>query len=271
MSNKIFEQLLLEEINTFKNSFSKVSKVLFTNNENNLIHPGEFGMYRESIARKFLKSFTPANLEIDQGFLINSNDEISTQCDIIVFNPKYTPLLKNSELQRFFPVETVCSVGEVKSILSFSDFKIALHKLAKTKKISEYVKNPNIIFRNKAGDFSPKQYPHDLISTFVICQKLDFDLKRIIEVYDKNIEVRHRHNMILSIEDGLILYELNMDGKPGVHYLPTIDGVTQLNFGHQGFDKGDNRYIKVFCNYLFQALTYRTILSTQISDYMIYP
>ncbi len=271
MSNKIFEQLLLEEIDIFKNSFSKISKELFTNDKEKLIHPGEFGMYRESIARKFLKSFTPANLDIDQGFLINSNDEVSTQCDIVIYNPKYTPLLKNRELQRFFPVETVCSVGEVKSILSFSDFKIALLKLAKTKKISEYVKNPSIIFRSKAGDFSPKQYPNDLISTFIICQKLDFDLKRIIEVYDTSIEVRHRHNMILSIEDGLILYELPTQGELGVHYLPTIDGVTQLNFGHQGFENGDDRYIKVFCNYLFQALTFRTILFTQISDYMIYP
>jgi len=271
MSNKIFEQLLIEEIDVFKNSFSKVSKELFTNDNERLIHPGEFGMYRESIARKFLKSFTPAHLDIDQGFLINSNNEVSTQCDIVIYDSRYTPLLKNTELQRFFPIETVCAVGEVKSTLSFSDFKTALLKLAKTKRISEYVKSPSIIFRHRTGEFSPKEYPNDLITTFLICQKLDFNINRIAEVYNENFEVRHRHNMILSIEDGLILYELSNNGEPGVHYLPTIDGKRQLNWGHQSFSEGDIRYIKVFCNYLFEALSFRTILSTQIGDYMEYP
>jgi hypothetical protein len=271
MANKIFDQLLKEEIDVFINSFSKVSKKLFSKDDERLIHPGEFGMYRESIARKFMRSFTPANLDIDQGFLINSNNEVSTQCDIVIFDSKYTPLLKNSELQRFFPVETVCAVGEVKSTLSFSDFKIALHKLAKTKKISENVKSPSIIFRHQSGDFSPKEYSNDLITTFLICQKLDFDIKRIVDVYDESFEVRHRHNMILSIEDGLILYEYSTKDKPGVLHLPTIDGKQQLDWALQSYSEGDIRHFKVFCNYMFDALSFRTILFTQISDYMIYP
>lgn len=270
MANTIFNQLLEEEIEIFKNSFSNVSKGIFTRDDEKLIHPGEFGMYRESIARKFMASFTPANLDIDQGFLINSNNEVSTQCDIVIYDSKYTPLLRNRELQRFFPIETVCSVGEVKSTMSFTDFKIALHKLAKTKKISEFVKNPSIIYRQQPGDFSPKESPNDLITTFLICQKFDFDPKKISEVYDASFEVRHRHNMILSIEDGLILYAHGTKDDLAMIHLPTIDGKNQLNWALQS-PKDDNlKYFKVFCNYMFDASCFKTILFTQISDYMKY-
>lgn len=113
MANKIFDQLLLEEIDIFKTSLSKKSKQLFTNENEIIIHPGEFGMNREAIVNKFMSFFTPANLDFDQGFLINSNNEANTQCDIIIYDPKYTPLFKNRELQRYFPVETFCAMGEV--------------------------------------------------------------------------------------------------------------------------------------------------------------
>jgi hypothetical protein len=201
MANRIFENILTQEIEDFRNSFANVSKKLFVDDNDKLLHPGEFGMYREAIVRKFLKSFAPGYLGIDQGFLINSNDENSSQCDIILYDSRYTPLLKNKELQRFFPIETVSAIGEVKSNLDFVNFKTALLKLAYAKKMSEYIKNPSIIYRHQTGDFSPQTYPYDLITSFLICQKLNFNPKRITEVYDDNIEVRHRHNMILSIED----------------------------------------------------------------------
>jgi hypothetical protein len=268
MSNKIFEKLLVDEIETFRNSFSNVSKDLFTNSDEKLFHPGEYGMYREAISRKFIKSFSPAHLDIDQGFLINSKDDLSTQCDIVIYDARFTPLLKNRELQRFFPVETTSAIGEVKSNLSFTNFKTALIKLARTKEISEYVKNPSVIYRNKQGDFSPMTYPNDLVTTFLICQKLDFDIKRIEEVYDDSIKVRHRHNMILSMEDGLILYEWSTKERIGMHYLPTIDGIRQQNFGFYSIREAGISCFKVFCNYLFEALCFRTLMFTQISDYM---
>ena len=172
MPNRIFEEILLEEIETFKNSFSNVSKKMFHDPETNkLIHSGEFGMYREAIAKKFLRFFVPVRLEIDQGFLLNSINEVSTQCDIVIYDKNVTPLIRSNELQRFYPVETVCSVGEIKSILSFNDFKNALLKLATTKKMSEQINNPSIIYRQFPGNFNPKECHFDLITTFIIWTK----------------------------------------------------------------------------------------------------
>jgi len=47
MANKIFENLLIEQINIFKESFTNISKDIFSDNSGKLIHPGEFGTYRE--------------------------------------------------------------------------------------------------------------------------------------------------------------------------------------------------------------------------------
>lgn len=270
MANRIFDKILTEEIEEFRNSFSNVSKRLFMDENDKLFHPGEFGMYREAIARKFLKSFAPSYLDIEQGFLINSNDENSTQCDIVIYDARHTPLLKNKELQRFFPIETVSAVGEVKSDLNFQDFKTALLKLAKTKKMSEFVKNPSIIYRKQEGEFSPETNPYDLLTTFLICQKFKFDPKRIEEVYDESIDVRHRHNMILSIEDGLLLYDWSTTDDTAVHFLPTLDGKRQQNWAFYRLEDNGINCFKVFCNYLFDALCFRTIMFTQISNYMKY-
>jgi hypothetical protein len=271
MANKIFEHLLIEEIEIFRNSFSKVSKDLFSDSNERLYHSGEFGMYREAITRKFLKSFSPSHLNIDQGFLINSNNENSTQCDIVIYDSRYTPLLRNRELQRFFPIETVCAVGEVKSTLDFNGFKTALHKLARTKRISEYVKSPSVIYRCLPGKFSPELALHDLITTFLVCQKLNFDYERVLEVYDETIQVRHRHNMILSIEDGLILYDWSTNEEKRMHYMPTLDGKTLKNWAFYTFKEAGISCFKVFCNYLFEALCFKTILFIQMSDYMEHP
>ncbi len=86
MANAIFNKLLKELIDNFTNSFINVSEGLFKNQEdNNLIYPGEFGLYREAICKRFLKFIVPQKLSIDTVFLINSNDEVSTQCDIIIY------------------------------------------------------------------------------------------------------------------------------------------------------------------------------------------
>jgi len=264
--NSIFENILVDEIEKFKTSFSKLSKDIFTGTQKELIHPGELGMYRESVTREFLKCITPQKLKIEQGFLINSFDEVSTQCDIVIYDPQYTPLLKNKELQRFYPVETVAAVGEIKSTMSFPQFKAALIKLSKIKKISEGIKSPSIMYREIEGKFSPKVFAGDLITTFLVCQKLNFNPKRLDEVYSDTTEICHRHNLILSIEDGLFLY---YDGD-AITYIPTFDGITPMTpaFYNQSVDKYE--YIKLFCNFIFQALCHRTLFFTQISDYMKY-
>ena len=66
----IFEQILIEKIEMFKMSFSNTAKKVFIDEEGKLIHPGEFGSYRENICKEFLRYIVPSRLDIGQGFLM---------------------------------------------------------------------------------------------------------------------------------------------------------------------------------------------------------
>lgn len=219
MANRIFEELLNEQIAIFRNSFSSVSRNAFFDEEKgHLIHSGEFGTYREAICRDFLRFLVPKRLDFDTGFIINTNNDVSTQLDIIVFDSASTPLIQSGARQRFFPVESVCAVGEVKSVVSKPDLRESLQKLCKVKVMREFVlqtdlmphPNPLIIRRTHPGNFDPILCPFDQVFTFLICEKLDFKIENLAHemnsFYDANIPRRHFHNLVLSVEDGLICY-----------------------------------------------------------------
>lgn len=208
MPNKIFTKILDDNIRKFVSEFSEISKNLFYDEEKNLFHTGEYGKYREEIIRKLFRNILYEDLTVSEGFLINNVDQHSTQCDIIIYDKKNTPILKDTN-KLFIPVETAVGVGEVKSTISKTEFQSALRKLAANKKLKEFA-DGKIIKRGKSGDFSPQLQHCDQLFSFLICKKLNFKVEKIDfdEIYE-GIEVRNRHNLILSIEEGLFHYEFN--------------------------------------------------------------
>ena len=97
----------------FRYTFETTSAKIFRNDDSkDLIHPKEFGSYRERACKDFLR-------------LVTAN-EVSTECDIIIYDRQNTPLIEDSQKNTFFPVETVCGIVEVKSDLCEVDFRKAL-------------------------------------------------------------------------------------------------------------------------------------------------
>src|SRR3546814_566348 len=80
--------------------------------KNNLIHAGEYGMYKERTFRELIKFIVPYKYEITDGYIINSSDETSTQCDLILFDKLHTPLIEIGNRFQFIPVESVVAIGE---------------------------------------------------------------------------------------------------------------------------------------------------------------
>ena len=145
MSINVFEKLLIEKIEIFKSAFAETAEGVFFNDDGKLIHPGEFGRYRENICKQFLKFVTPARLDIGTGFIINTSNKVSHQCDIIVYDAQHTPLLESEEKQFFFPVETIAAVGEIKSVLSKTALSEAIQKLAQVKVLREEKKTMLVV------------------------------------------------------------------------------------------------------------------------------
>ncbi|MBE7443339.1 MAG: hypothetical protein KF732_09580 [Flavobacteriales bacterium] len=269
---KIYETLLKEKIEFFRDSFINVSKQMFWDDEKNkLIHPGEYGTYREFICKDFLKFLVPRRLKIDQGFIINT-DKISTQCDIIIYDANATPLIENNERQKFFPVETVCAIGEVKSKLSKKKFIETINKLAKNKRLGEHIKNPVFIkqeSKNIDYEFNPKEHPYDNIFSFLICEKLDFDIKNIekeISSYYKSNEYYQRHNIILSIKDGVLLY-YDKEGNDKAYPIVGEKG-EQIKNRFYYSKKEEQTHIMKFAYYIFQGTSAASILYPQFDDYI---
>ena len=262
---EIFENLLIQKIGTFVSDFKDSKMFFYDETKKQLIHPGEYGIYREKICKEFLKTIVPSRLNFGTGFVINTYNEISTQCDIIIHDSQFTPLIQNDELQTFYPVECIASIGEVKSNLSKTNFIQALKKLADIKKMRENIKNPVILYPESPRTYDPKNHIYDQIFTFLICEKFEFNYENIVDEFDsiyEGIPSYLRHNLILSIEDGLICY---YDGNKTMMY-PIVGN----NICKNRMVISDKKYpfLKLFASYIFLGTSSATILYSEITDYM---
>ncbi|HUC82266.1 MAG TPA: DUF6602 domain-containing protein [Flavisolibacter sp.] len=200
MPNKIFQTILNRKIESFVLSFINDSESIFYR-EGQLIHPGEFGKYRESTLKELLRVLINSNLSISDGFIITSKENVSTQCDIVVYDSTDIPFLSNG-IAQFFTIESVVSIGEIKSTLSKNQFKEAIIKLAKNKSLRAEMDGT---LKQKKYDFRE----HDHIVSFLVCRKLDFNLQEIdFAALYGDVEQKFWHNAILSLEDGLFLYSM---------------------------------------------------------------
>jgi hypothetical protein len=271
MASKIFDALFRERVDVFRAAFSATStEIFYGSSKARLFHAGEYGIYRESIVRDFLNFIIPRSLDVSTGFILSTMDDVSTQCDIIGFDPRLTPLYQEADLQRFFPLESVYCVGEVKSTLSRTAFSQALNKLAATKALGERITAPGVA-RPDQPHFCPTEDARQLFSSFLICQKLDFDTgnleNEIDQLYDADVLHRHKHNLILSIEDGLLTYITQ--GGTTIPY-PRFEARDSKNLF--SFPKNDPYYhFKIFGSLLFLLTANKTPWYPEFSQYVQIP
>lgn len=249
MTNAIFTQLLKEKISTFSRSYTTLSKGLFysSDNRNHLTHPGEFGMYRESLVKEFIQLFIPERLGVGTGFAINASDEVSSQLDIVVFDKDVSPKIENESRQRFFPIECICCVGEVKSVLRTKvELSDALSRLSRVKEM--------------AAKVDPRRKPIAAPFTFLFCESIEGTPETIeswfVDAYQQSgVSKRMWHNEIATINSGLFKYvtvsDIDASGtiipKMGImadpflrddilienfHLISKDDGGHLISFGH---------------------------------------
>jgi hypothetical protein len=182
MPSDIFNRILNRKIETFTSVFSEDSEVIFKI-DGKLYHPQEFGIYRERVLSELIKIVIADHIDIKDGFVITSRNNVSTQSDLIVFNKNNTPVINDGVL-RFFPIESVYAIGEVKSVVrSKSELKDILLKLSNQKKL-----NNDIIGKNE-GENSK-------LITFLVCKKIDYDFAKGFQDIYENVENENTHNFI---------------------------------------------------------------------------
>ncbi len=204
MASRIFQQIFERHIIQFVGLYSEDSTAIFKDEKNKLIHPGEYGKYREESCKELLRLLLGTEVSVSDGFVITSENQISTQCDIVVYNSNVSPFIADG-IAKMFPAEEVRMIGEIKSTMSRQDFIDALRKMAENKK--------KIIDGRKGDGISPygrKAETYNTIVSFLVCNKFDFAYDKLTyeEIYS-GIDRKYWHNSILSVEDATLSYHLS--------------------------------------------------------------
>lgn len=268
MTSDIYRNLVEHKMKAFRVHFQDQSKDLFwDSNKNKLIHSAEFGRYREELCAELLGQFTPKHISYSTGFVVTPQNRVSTQCDLVLFDKEMTPALDDGNLNYFYPVDNVIGVGEVKSnINSRKELEKILIKLSSTKALSAD--------RSKeSGALNGNEFHHELeandIFTFIICNKISFDLSglsdELDDMYSRNgIPRRYRHNLIYSLDDGLIAYKLG-DKSGDICSFPILKNTNSIFFHKKGVGIEVDR---VFLSALYTPLTYIQRLCVNLQDYL---
>jgi hypothetical protein len=280
MSNKIFQTILKRKIENFVSTFIEDSESIFFKGEK-LIHPGEYGRYRENTLKELISIIT--NHKVSDGFIITPKNNVSTQIDVIVFKNDEAPLLENGNIN-FFTVESIIGIGEVKSTLNKTSFDSALVKLAKNK----------MLHKEKMGECIKQKYKgaeHDELVSFLVCKSTDFDLSKcnFNEIYT-GIDKKYWHNFILVIEKGLVGYEFKfseLDAKDESIFVSNngnINSTVWYEYPLYSFngnfyptkaviheDRSNFSHVQLFLTKLTRCLDYKNLYATEFLNYLDIP
>lgn len=104
-------------IKDIKENYLKMERELVTQlNYDVTNHQLTAGSYREEIWVNFFRRIVPKKFNIARSvFIINSNQSVSKEVDIAIYDEQYTPYIFNYGLIKFIPVEAVAAVVQCKS------------------------------------------------------------------------------------------------------------------------------------------------------------
>lgn len=183
---------------------------------------------------------------VSDGFIITSEEDVSTQVDVLITNADEQYLIEDGQV-RFYSIESVLAIGEVKSNLDKTKFTNALRKLAANKALNRNNKGYQTSKRGKGGE-------HDEILSFLVCKDVSFDLDTLNfdEVYT-DVDRKYWHNSILVLEKALLHYEFS----PNSLSAP----------GRQAFlDHGGNLDATVWTSYPFFTVSSEAVATSPVSQ-----
>jgi hypothetical protein len=146
----------------------------------------------------------------------------------------------------------------------------ALVKLATAKRLRTIDDSSAV---RRAPGIAGQQLGHhfDWMASFLICERLSFDLENITSQISANyssngIEPRHRHNLLLSLENGVLCYKNDQLTRNVAWMYPFAVNQQMKNRLVTPGENGRN-HLGIFTAYLFSICANATIYLPQIKDY----
>lgn len=239
-------------------------------------HPLEKGIAREKVLVEYLQRFVPERFAIDTGFVIDSKGNMSRQIDVIIYDRIISPVWELPGRLRYFPVECVVAVGEVKStITDRTTLNDALEKLKSVQELDRYEEYSNleVAVHGAHGHLKAKRLPTELmpiplrILGFVFTSRsLSIDtmideLKSYCSTHPKE----HWPNLIVDFESYLISYVRATDQVENPHQLFLFPDEA-VGFYATKLEERDN-IVLLFASLLGDFLTVARVVRPQMLNY----
>ncbi len=100
-------------------------------------HGGLKGGEAERLVRDFLTAHLPRRFGVGSGFILDANDEVSSQTDVIIYDAFNCPVYRASDEAGIFPSQNVVGVIEVKSVLDKQKLLDAAKKIHTVKQLAK--------------------------------------------------------------------------------------------------------------------------------------
>lgn len=192
----------MKEKKILKNIFDNLENSLYSDMSIRIEHDLEDGKYREYLVKKVFDKIIPSKYAITNGFIIDSDNNISKEMDIIIYDRNYVPPFFD-ETYTVVPIEAVIAVIQVKTTLDSGTIKDSIENLNSIDNLNSKV-GGKIIPASGTGILEEKRYiaPYKIIVAYKTSYVDNHDYSKVMDSIDmiyiaekgKALTIKHRPN-----------------------------------------------------------------------------
>lgn len=117
------------------NALDEEMRLKLSSKIDQIYHPTAKGNEAELNWIGLLRNYLPERYKVDNGFVVDSEGNISDQIDIIIYDRHFTPFIFRGENIVYIPAEGVYAVFEVKPNFDMGNYKYATAKLKSVREL----------------------------------------------------------------------------------------------------------------------------------------
>jgi hypothetical protein len=193
---------------------SKKMKIDFEKITKQIPHRGKRGEGREEVLIHFLRQYLPDRFGAHTGFVVDSFKNVSKQTDIVIYDKMVSPIFKVTDEERIFPIECVCAVVEVRSLLNTEGLTEMAERIRLIKKLDKTCEGTRKALLGGGYGIGPlkRETYHDQVfgAVFAYDSISLHQLQKTLYHLNKEVKREFWTNLICVLNKGIISY---MDGN----------------------------------------------------------
>jgi hypothetical protein len=172
------------------------------------------GRERESIrVGEFLSAYLPKRFGFANGEIVSVNDEVSSECDVIIYDEMTCPILKKGT-SSIVPIEAANAVVEVKSHLDTGELLKSAENIAAIKRMpkSAFYRQDSVI--KYTFSMYGKKWEHYPTLGFVFAYtSIGLDtLAANLDQFYQSVLPEHRIDYVCILDSGGLIHTLGLSG-----------------------------------------------------------